>query len=180
MVRALVIWLLLAAPAFAAPSYAIVPEKSSLTFEVIENGAKVSGKFTSFSGDVTFDPRALEQSRIKVEVTLSSVASDTEDMAATLAEPDWFDVAKFPKAVFESANVKSLGGNRYEATGTLTIKGVSQPLSLLFTLTSYDAKQAAATGTASMKRTAFTVGWSDTGQVEDTVNVAFSVIATAR
>lgn len=179
--RAVLAWLLSALPALADPPvFAIITEQSTLGFDVIENGAKVSGAFLEFSGTIAFDPKALEQSRVVVEVKLASVTSETEKMAETLAMRDWFDTIRHPKATFISQNIRSLGGDRYEAMGTLTIKGVAQPVTLPFTLIAYDPVHAMASGAISLSRTAFTVGWSDTRQVEDEVKVAFSVIAKAK
>lgn len=47
----------------------------------------------------------------------------------------WFDVAEFPKAIFDAHNFKHIKDSSYMAEGAMTLKGVTMPLSLPFTLT---------------------------------------------
>jgi polyisoprenoid-binding protein YceI len=71
--------------------------------------------------------------------------------------------------------VKSLGGNRYEATGALTIKGATQNVVAPFTLSEANGVRVVE-GQFPLKRLQFRIGegaWSDTDTVADEVLVKF-------
>jgi polyisoprenoid-binding protein YceI len=70
---------------------------------------------------------------------------------------DWFAAKKFPKATFVTTGFKALGGDRYQAAGNLTIRGVSKPITLPFTLT-ITGNAAHMTSAISLNRTVFGVG----------------------
>jgi cytochrome b561 len=78
---------------------------------------------------------------------------------ATLKEPDWFSVKAFPSATYKTSAIKSLGGNKYEADGVLTIRNKAVPTKLPFTL-AINGKTATMTGTLNIDRLAFDVGKS--------------------
>jgi polyisoprenoid-binding protein YceI len=74
---------------------------------------------------------------------------------------------------------KANGSGAYEAVGTLTIRGITQPIALPFTL-AITGNQAKADGTVQLIRTKFGVGqgaWSTAQYVALQVSVAFDIIA---
>jgi polyisoprenoid-binding protein YceI len=96
-----------------------------------------------------------------------------------LPDTPWFSAAKYPKATFVTHTFKALGGNRYVAAGDLTIKGVTKPLTLPFTLviTADTAKMNAA---VSLNRLAFGVGqgeWATTQVIPAAVQVTIALTA---
>src|SRR5690606_41076987 len=50
--------------------------------------------------------------------------------ALPISGAEWFDTSTYPTARFEATAFKALGGNRYEATGTLRIKTTTVPVVL--------------------------------------------------
>jgi hypothetical protein len=81
----------------------------------------------------------------------------------SLPGSEWFDTATYPTARFEATAFKALGGNRYEATGTLRIKMMTVPVVLPFT---FDEANGTATveGRLELDRTALNMGMaSDAG-----------------
>jgi len=92
---------------------------------------------------------------------------------------DWFSVAAHPTAAFKATRFRHLGGNRYEALGTLSLRGVSRPLKLPFTLT-IAGDVATMTGTATIDRTVFGVGqgeWAATTDLPAAVSVTVAIKA---
>jgi len=173
-----------------AGEFIAVPEASELRFQAVQNDAPVIGKFTRFEADISFDPKKPEEGKIKVTVDLSSVSADYAEVATTLKAADWFDVAQFPHAVFESSSIKEVTSYRaredankisYQADGTLTLRGVSKPLTIIFSLDRYDEQGAEASGYAvALKRNEFGVGqgeWASTSSVQDLVDVTFKLSA---
>ena len=51
-----------------------------------------------------------------------------------MAGKPWFNTKAFPTAKFVSTGVKALGGNKYEVTGQLSIKGKTQDVVVPATL----------------------------------------------
>jgi polyisoprenoid-binding protein YceI len=174
----------LAAPAMAAsapaPAWAVNKAASSLGFRVAYQGAPLNGTFRNWDAQIAFDPKNLAASRVSVTVDLPSVTANDPDAQEALPSADWFDARRTPRATFVSNSFRDLGGGKYQAVGTLTLRGVSRPLVLPFTL-AINGAQARMTGQASLNRGEFGVGQ---GQFKggDTValNVAVNVAVTAR
>jgi polyisoprenoid-binding protein YceI len=51
-----------------------------------------------------------------------------------LKTPDFFDVAKFPKATFVSTKVEAAGGDNYNVTGNFDLHGVKKSISFPATI----------------------------------------------
>jgi len=164
----------------AVPSWQILPKESQITFTATQNNSPVTGKFTSFNGDIVADPNQLDASHVRIVVDLASVSTSYSDVGDTLKTSDWFDVKMFPQAVFQASHFKKTGNNSYEADGTLTIRNKTLPVVLNFTQEEYSDQKAKIKGSTKLKRTGFGVGqgdWAKTDTVGDDVQVNFEVTA---
>jgi polyisoprenoid-binding protein YceI len=140
-------------------------------------GVPIKGHFRKFDGKVAFDPAKPQAGSVQIGIDMSSATMGVKENDAELPKADWFNVAKFPRAEFQSTAIKPLGGDKYEVSGKLTIKGASQNVQLPVTIAKAGAGMVA-TGTLPIKRTAFKVGdgdWADTSMVADEVSVAFKI-----
>lgn len=163
------------------PAWKMVPARSSLTFVGTQNGAPVKGEFKQFTSDIHFDLNNLKESKVKVVVEMSSLATSYQDLTTTLKASDWFNMTAFPQAVFESTEIIKTGDNQYQAKGNLTIRDTTIPVVLNFTATQPTEKSGIVTGYTAIKRTAFGVGrgeWASVDEVKDDVRVDFVVSAT--
>lgn len=144
-----------------------------LGFTVTVNGEQVAGRFSRWSSKIVFDPERLGKSSIRTSIDLSSVATGDGERDSMLVGSDFFATAAHPQAVFTSADIRSIGGNRYRASGTLSLKGVSRPVRLDFTL-DIKGNRATSSGSATLSRRAFGVG---SGQFEgdDTIGTSVTV-----
>jgi len=150
------------AAAQTAPKWVVDPAHSQLTFDSQAEGMAFTGTFKDWDADIHFDPKALDQSKVVVTVSTGSAITGDDSRDQTARSSDWFATAMFPKATFTSQDFKDLGGGRYEADGTLTIRGVSQPLVLPFTL-AITGDAATMTGVTTVDRSLFGVGQGDNG-----------------
>ena len=123
-----------AAAAQEAPKWVVDPAHSALAFESSAEGAAFEGHFDKWSADIHFDPKAVEHSKVTVEVETASIGTGDSGRDQTAQGNDWFFSTMFPKAVFVSKTIKDLGGGKYEADGDLTLRDKSQPLALPFSL----------------------------------------------
>lgn len=170
-----------ASPARAAPAPAWTVDKaaSKVAFSSSFDGGAFTGSFRRWDAAIRFDPANLAGSSVTATFDMTSAATGDSGRDEALPQEEWFAAARFPKAVFAAKTFKALGGNRYQANGTLMIRGVTKPLTLPFTLviTGGVAKMNASVG---LNRLAFGVGqgeWKTTEVVPGTVTVNISLTA---
>jgi polyisoprenoid-binding protein YceI len=123
---------LASAGVFAAPvTYILDPTHTYPSFEADHMGGLSvwRGKFTKSSGKVVYD-KAAKSGSIDVTVDMSSVDFGMPKLDEHAKGPEIFDVAKFPTATFSGKFTKFNGDSPAEAEGTLTMHGVTKPLTL--------------------------------------------------
>jgi polyisoprenoid-binding protein YceI len=168
-----------AAPA-AVPHYALDQAKSSLEFAFTQAGALNKGHFARFPVTMDFSADNLPASRLEVGVEVNSLDTGDKDRDDTLRGADLLSVAKFPQAHFSAAQiVKTASG--FEASGKLTIRGVTRDTRVPFTFRTASEAGAAVgymSGKVTIRRLDFGVGqgdWKATDQVGNDVTVSFTL-----
>ena len=164
----------------ALADQALVPAQSAVNFEAKQMGVPLKGHFKKFDAKIAFDAAKPDASKIHFSIDTGSATMGAKETDAELPKADWFNVAKFPQATFDSSAIKALGGGKLQVDGTLTIKGNAQKVSLPVTLTQSGATTTA-TGTLPLKRLTFKIGdgdWKDTSMVADEVTVQFKLALT--
>ncbi|MDJ0956102.1 MAG: YceI family protein [Arenicellales bacterium] len=145
---------------------------SKVGFVATYDEVPFEGRFEDFEAAIRFDPSTLDQASFKVNVTITSVNTDSPDRDEGMLEQDFFDASQYPSATFTStAFAKSTNGDGYDVTGDLAIKGISKPISLNFNWEVSD-NAARLHGQGSVKRTDFKVG---TGDWEEDDTIGFDV-----
>jgi polyisoprenoid-binding protein YceI len=171
-----------AAPAAEVVGWQLDPAKSRLGFSVVQTGTKFEGMFTRYDTNIVFDPDHLDASHIAVTIDLASVVTGDTQRDAALPGADWFAVAQFPQARFETTAIRKQRANAYQAVGNLTLRGVTKPLTVLFTL-QITGTSAHAVGHAEVVRTSFGVGqgpWATGQWVALEVEIDLDIVATRR
>ena len=125
-----------AAPAPAGDALAIDAAASSVGFVGSKVTGKHEGKFGKISGSVTLAGGKPEGGKVTVEIDLDSAKTDSEKLDGHLKSPDFFDVAKFPKATFTSSEIKAGGdkGATHTVTGELDLHGQKKTISFPATI----------------------------------------------
>jgi polyisoprenoid-binding protein YceI len=99
----------------------------------------INGTATGVSGTVMFDPADPGSLKGKIVVAASSLRVPNNMMQGHLQSDKWLDVAKYPDITFETSsvdNVKTTGNQTTaDVTGTMTIHGVSNKLTVPVKLT---------------------------------------------
>src|SRR3954464_6179643 len=134
MIRALLSTLLAASLAAAAAPQKIIAAQSSIKFVSRQMNVPVEGEFKRFDATVDFDPKKPEATKAEFEVDLGSIDLGSVEGDTEVKKKAWLDVPGFPKARCVATSVKPLGGNKYEASGALSIKGATQNVVAPFTL----------------------------------------------
>ncbi|MBM0104468.1 YceI family protein [Steroidobacter sp. S1-65] len=163
--------------AFAAAQWSMQPKESKLTFVGEQAGAQFEGAFEKFTADIRFDPADLTASRFDVKIDTASVNTQDGERDDTIKSADLFDVKRFPTARYVADKFTSRGGNKYSATGKLTLRNVTRDVPIEFTFENKDGG-AWLKGSARIKRLDFGVGqgdWQDTATVGNDVQVRFAL-----
>jgi polyisoprenoid-binding protein YceI len=87
------------------------------------------GKFTDTKGTVVYDKDAKSGS-IDITVAMNSIDFGMAKMDEHAKSPDIFDAAKYPTATYTGKFSKFNGATPTEAVGTLTLHGVTKPVTL--------------------------------------------------
>ncbi len=112
-------------------TYAIDPAHSSVGFSVRHLGiAKVRGTFNTFSGTIELPADGVVPVGFHAEIEAASIDTREEARDAHLRSADFLDVAAFGKIAFQSTNVVASGASEFEATGDLTLHGVTKSVTL--------------------------------------------------
>ncbi len=176
---ALIAGLLSAGPT-AAADY-VQTTGSTLGFSGKYQGDAFNGRFPGFATVLSFDPAKLDLARLTVVIPLASATAGNPDYDSELRGASFFNSPKFPQARYTATKFRALGGGRYAADGTLSLRGVSKPVTLDFTWTA-GAKPVLA-GTAVVKRLDFGVGagdWADTKVIPNEIKIATKVVFRAK
>lgn len=163
--------------ALAASQWSMQPKESKLTFVGEQAGAQFEGGFDKFTADITFDPKDLAGSRFDVKIDTASVNTQDDERDTTIKSADLFDVKRFPSAHYVADKFTGKGGNKFSATGKLTLRNVTRDVPIEFTFENKGG-DAWLKGTAKFKRLDFGVGqgeWKDTSTVGNDVQVRFAL-----
>ena len=172
----------LASSAHAAEYKQILTDKSQLGFVSKQMGVPVDGSFRQFSARIAFDPAKPQAGSAQVDITLASIDTGSAEANDEVKSKNWFNVAAWPTARFAASSFRSLGGNRFEALGKLSLKGRTKDVILPFTLTAQGAN-AVVDGAFVLKRTDYGLGegpWGDVSVVADEVQVRFHLLAAGK
>jgi polyisoprenoid-binding protein YceI len=159
--------LLLAAPLSMGPA-----TKSTLTATFKQAGVAVENPFLKWSGKVDYDAKNVAASTAQIEVEMGSYDIGDPLYSAELAKKSWFDTAAHPKGTFRTTAIKPVSATRFDATGTLTLKGRAQTITVPVTVSgsTFD-------GSFTISRKAFGIGdpvWD--GTVDDSITIKFHLV----
>jgi len=167
---------LLAAGPAAAKSWQGDAHAGPLLFDAIQADAKFTGSFKAYEVRLDFDPAKPGTGRLDVTVSLASTDTADAERDEILKSAEFFWTERHPQAKFHATAFRR-AGKRWRADGELTLRGVTKPAAVLFTL---DQKPQflGMKGDAKIRRLPFGVGqgeWQSTEWVGDEVVVRFDL-----
>jgi polyisoprenoid-binding protein YceI len=118
-----------------AQTYVITPENSKIEFVGSKVTGSHNGSFQKFSGEVHYTGD-VTTSHVTITMEADSLTTDTPDLTKHLKTADFFDVAKYPQAKFESTAIKTGGdkGASHTITGNLTLHGATKSVTFPATI----------------------------------------------
>src|ERR1044072_3997293 len=119
-----------------AETLPITPENSKVEFVASKVTRTHNGSFKQFSGPIDLANNSADQSRVTIEINTHSVVTDDDGLTKNLQTPDFFDVAKYPKATFTSTKIEpsTAGGGTHNITGNFDLHGVKKSISFRATI----------------------------------------------
>ena len=159
----------------------VLTDKSTLTFGYKQMGVGMTGSFKKFTLQMNFDPANLAASKAQFELDLAAIDVGSDEGNDEVVGKQWFNVKAFPKARFTTASIKSLGGNRYEVSGPLTIKGHTKMVTAPATVT-IQGKNASFDGAFVILRSDYAIGegpWATFETVANEIQIKFHLLASA-
>ncbi len=160
-------------------TYTIDTSKS--TFRWV--GAKVTnqheGGFSVYDGTITVDGKDVSHVRINVET--SSIWTDSEKLIGHLKSPDFFNVEKFPTAVFEASSFEPTdsAGATHMVTGNLTMLDSTKSISFPATISVDESGvRAQANFIINRQNWGITYPGAPDDLISDDVRITFDILAT--
>ncbi|WHM38044.1 YceI family protein [Streptomyces sp. BPTC-684] len=171
-------------PGYAPGTWAIDPIHSEIAFSVRHLGiANVRGRFDEFAGEIVLAENPLESS-VNATIKIASVSTAHEQRDAHIRSEEFLHAEEFPEMTFRSTGIRPGGGDGFLADGELTVRGVTQPVTLDLELNGfskgYEGRAAAGfSATTQISRKAFGVhGGPGGAALGDTIKITLEVEAS--
>ncbi len=164
-----------------AADWTVIHDESVLGIIGHQNGVAFEGEFLDFDAAITFDPDDPAAATIDVQIDMSSLDTDNPQRDDIIRGIDLFYVAEYPTARFTANGFAVEGDGAFAAVGDLTIRDVTQQVSLPFTL-AIEGGRAHAIGELVINRIDFDVGhgqWAANDPVSHEVTITIGIVADA-
>ena len=125
----------------------------------------VRGSLGRVRGRIQLDPAQPEKGDFEITVDVTGITTGDERRDGHLVSPDFFHTEKYPEITFKSNAVFPKGDGHYTASGDLTIRDVTRPVSFDVELigvvpNAQGGQHLGAAATVSIDRTDFGLTWN--------------------
>jgi polyisoprenoid-binding protein YceI len=134
--------------------FEITQADSSIKFNVKASVA-IAGTFDKWDATVTLTSPELTSAVLDVTIQADSVDTGSGFKDGKLKGKDFFDVKQNPLITFHSTKVTQTGSDTFEFDGNFTIRGVTKPEKLIFTVTGKGTGSGSVTGAMAFDRKEF-------------------------
>ncbi|HEV8047882.1 MAG TPA: YceI family protein [Terriglobales bacterium] len=138
-------------PAQGVPVFQVIKADSSIKFNVKASVA-ITGNFDKTDASLVFTSPDLSTAVLDVKIQSASVNTGSGMKDGKLKSKDFFDSEHDPLITFHSTKVVQTGPNTVEFDGDFTIRGVTKPEKLIFTITGKGTGEGEITGTMAFDR----------------------------
>ncbi len=176
MLSALLSAVLLFTPSVAAEEFRADVAHSTVGFVVESALIDAQGTFNEWSAVAIVDGGDLSTLEIRATIDISSIDTGIEKRDAHLESPDFFEVGNYPEAVFKSREVKVQSPESLLVSGDLTIKGVTQKVSIPVAVKHSEDGRYRLAGQLKIDRMAYGVDYqSNLNPIADSVDINLDV-----
>lgn len=139
---------------------------------------RVHGQFEAFEGRLRLD--AEDAARSIAQVTINADSIETHNRQRDDALRNYFlDSPNHPAITFTTTKVTRTGDTTFQATGDLTIRGTTHPVTLDLTLTGTADTRLTLEGTATINRTHWHANWNTATTLMVSPKVTLTLTITA-
>jgi polyisoprenoid-binding protein YceI len=148
---------------------------------------KVRGAFNEFEGSAVLDGTDFTKSTGQLTIQAASIGTRNEQRDAHLRSNDFLAMEEHPQITFVATEVRQTGPTTLELTGDLTIRGVTNPVTIPFEFEGaatdpFGNQRVGFEGSAVINRKDFGITWNaalETGGVlvSDKITLEFEVSA---
>ena len=116
----------------ATTKWVLDPTHSDVEFKVKHLMiSTVTGRFSSFSADVTTEGEDFTTSKVTFTVDAASISTNNEQRDGHIKGPDFFDVANHPQIKFVITKIENVDNDgSYDLYGDLTIRSITKNVKL--------------------------------------------------
>jgi polyisoprenoid-binding protein YceI len=115
----------------ANTKWALDPTHSEVQFKVKHlMVSTVTGHFKQFAATVETQGEDITTAKVHFTADISSISTNNDQRDAHLRSGDFFAADEHPQLTFESTSVDKIDDENYKLHGTLTMRGVSKPITL--------------------------------------------------
>jgi polyisoprenoid-binding protein YceI len=136
------------------PVFTITPEQSSIRF-FVKASVAIEGNFEKWDATLTFPSTDATSAVLDIKIYADSVNTGSGMKNDKLKSKDFFNAKEDPYITFHSTKVTQTGPTTFDVQGTFTIRGVSKPETLAFTLTGKGTGNGEIKGTMAFDRKEF-------------------------
>lgn len=165
-----------------AQPYVVDYDQSQVTFSGVQAGQDFTGHFETWTALIDFKADDVAASHITARFQTASATTGNVMLDGALPKADWFNAESFPEALFTSRSIRPDGQGGYIMDGALEIRGVSQSVSIPFTLSDLLQSPVTAAASFTVDRTDFEIGLDsdpDGEWVDKMITVTIHLVATA-
>jgi polyisoprenoid-binding protein YceI len=146
-----------------AGTWNLDPIHSRVDFEVSYLAGTFKGHFNEIAAELTVDD---ERATLEGSTNVASIDVNEENLSAHLQSPDFFDAEQYPELRFTAEDIRLDGDSQVSVDGELTIKGVTQPVTVTGTVTApmtdpYGNERVGLNLTTKVDRTSFGIDWNN-------------------
>jgi polyisoprenoid-binding protein YceI len=148
---------------------------------------KVRGAFNEFEGSAVIDGANPANSHVEVTINAASIDTRSAQRDEHLRSNDFLAMQEYPQITFASTGVRPVDDTTFEVTGDLTIKGVTNPITIPFSFEGaakdpFGNQRVGFEGAVTINRKDYGITWNATLEtggvlVSDKVTLEFEVSA---
>jgi polyisoprenoid-binding protein YceI len=136
------------------PLFEVTKADSSIKFNV-RASVTIAGTFDRWDATLTFTSPELSTGVLDIKIQADSVATGSGMKDGKLKGKDFFNVKDDPLITFHSTKVTQTGPNTVDFDGDFTVRGVSKPEKLTFTINGKGTGTGSINGTMAFDRKEF-------------------------
>jgi polyisoprenoid-binding protein YceI len=137
-----------------APRFTIVPAGSSVTFR-LKASIPLQGRFDKWTTSLTFTSPDVSTGVLDIKIDADSVDAGSGTKNKALKGRTVFDAKNNPVISFHSTKISQTGPATFAVVGDFTVRGVSQPQTLVLKVTGQGGSSGEIKGTMAFSRKSY-------------------------